>query len=292
MQALAEAQLEWIAGWRNDVLTALFRVLTWLGDEPFLIFFVALGYWLVDRRVFARAALLLILAVLLNGFIKGEVQEPRPELSPLIEAQGWSFPSGHAQAAAALWGWFAWCLRGRRGAALFWVLALGVALSRPYLGVHYVHDVAAGLLLGALQLWVYVAWTHLPPRFWQTLGPRRQWALGLALLALWVFFTFDPTVVGGGVRLLGALTGLAWGWLREGERFTGPPAGWGMRSAVLVLGIVGVLIPWLGLKVAYLAWGVDDVLLLQFLRYAWVGAWIATGVPEIQRRMGRGPEPA
>ena len=45
-------------------------------------------------------------------------------------------------------------IRGR-GLALAWLLAVGIALSRIYIGVHYPLDVAAGAVLGvALGIWV------------------------------------------------------------------------------------------------------------------------------------------
>ncbi|MGK5630407.1 phosphatase PAP2 family protein [Streptomyces sp. URMC 123] len=59
----------------------------------------------------------------------------------------WSFPSNHATIAAALavGAVFAW----RRIAVWALPLAVLMAASRVFVGVHYPHDVAAGLLLGA-----------------------------------------------------------------------------------------------------------------------------------------------
>lgn len=71
-----------------------------------------------------------------------------------IEETGYSFPSGHAFASAALGGWFMlWLLRTRRHRWLLlplglWVVAVGY--SRLLLGVHYPWDVLAGMALGLL----------------------------------------------------------------------------------------------------------------------------------------------
>ena len=83
------------------------------------------------------------------------MQRARPDLHPLAGFSGPSFPSGHATAAAATFIAIAlvvgrdWSPRGRRnlaGAAVG--VAVAVACSRVFLGVHWVSDVIGGLILG------------------------------------------------------------------------------------------------------------------------------------------------
>jgi len=82
---------------------------------------------------------------------------------PLTTETSYSFPSGHAMAAVAVYGVLALLLwqRGKRGWAVLagaWVPL--VAISRVYLGVHYPSDVLASLALGTI--WLIIVWfTHI-----------------------------------------------------------------------------------------------------------------------------------
>ncbi|CCH29677.1 phosphatase PAP2 family protein [Actinosynnema sp. NPDC047251] len=60
----------------------------------------------------------------------------------------WSFPSNHAAIAGAAAVGIAWC-SGRLG-VLAGAVAVAAAFSRVFVGAHYPHDVAAGLLCGAV----------------------------------------------------------------------------------------------------------------------------------------------
>ena len=89
--------------------------------------------------------------------MKNLVDRARPALpDPVASADGFSFPSGHAQAAmvgyAVLLLVFLPALRGVwHGLAVTVATAMVVAIgfSRVALGVHYVSDVLAGYALGA-----------------------------------------------------------------------------------------------------------------------------------------------
>jgi membrane-associated phospholipid phosphatase len=108
-----------------------------------------------SREVFAFVAAVGLGEVLLNNLLKLIVHRERPAVLHLVVAHGYSFPSGHTVAAAAAWSAIALVIsrdRSRQtravlsaGAAL---IAVSVATSRALLGVHWLSDVIAGLIIG------------------------------------------------------------------------------------------------------------------------------------------------
>ncbi len=91
--------------------------------------------------------------VIINNALKWLIDRDRPTVVHLIGSAGSSFPSGHSATAAAGWAAIALvfavrCLDGAvpLGAAV--VVASVVAASRALLGVHWLTDVIAGLIVG------------------------------------------------------------------------------------------------------------------------------------------------
>ncbi len=153
---------------------------------------------------------------------------PRPfHLQPLLatqSAQGFGMPSGHTASALLFWGaLLGWFWPARRGLAysLALLLALTTGLARVWLGVHFISDVAAGLLIGALLLAVRPCWrADRHSAAWLlliasalALGGLTQSAhlagIGMAALGLWVggLLTLTrggyPPIVTGAVTLAG-----------------------------------------------------------------------------------------
>jgi len=104
-----------------------------------------------NREAWLVCALLGPVAIGLNYLVKLIVRRPRPVLEGLPSLGGapssLSFPSAHATSAFAV---ATAMSRVEPWGALAFVLALALALGRPYLGMHYPSDVLAGALLGVL----------------------------------------------------------------------------------------------------------------------------------------------
>ena len=152
------------AQWGNDNASgfsdAAVELVTQLGETWFV---VAAGLVLVViewMRRRSRVVPLFLLAVILGDkvvttTVKALADRARPTLNPIAETLGPSFPSGHTSTAAAFFAAAALVVgRGRspRGRAALAggavAIAVAVACSRVFLGVHWLSDVIAGLALG------------------------------------------------------------------------------------------------------------------------------------------------
>jgi undecaprenyl-diphosphatase len=88
----------------------------------------------------------------------------------LVQVSGYSFPSGHATVAVAVWGAIALVLAsGRRSrtkillGAAAGMISLVVGVSRLYLGVHWFTDIVGGFALGDAILSCIAALSHPRP---------------------------------------------------------------------------------------------------------------------------------
>ncbi|WBB93296.1 phosphatase PAP2 family protein [Verrucosispora sp. WMMC514] len=137
---------------------------TRLGGRPVMLWLVGVAalLLLVRRRVRLAGYLLATTtgALLLDPSVKSLVGRMRPVVeAPVAIAPGNSFPSGHALGSMVVYGAlllvFLPAVRYRKlftAAVALLVVAIGV--TRIALGVHYLTDVLAGWLLGALWLGV------------------------------------------------------------------------------------------------------------------------------------------
>jgi membrane-associated phospholipid phosphatase len=102
------------------------------------------------RPDYVRAVEIVLATLVLNTVIKYAVRRARPVLEEELPAltpvlSGRSYPSAHASTSFA--GARALAAAGLPSAPLH-AVAAAMALSRPYLGVHYPSDIVAGAVLG------------------------------------------------------------------------------------------------------------------------------------------------
>jgi undecaprenyl-diphosphatase len=147
--------------------THVLRLITQVGGAVVLVpLAVVVGVFEARR---SRAwATVWFLAIVVGGqyavadTIKALVDRARPDLLRLTGFSGPSFPSGHATASAAGFAAFALLMgrgRSRRTRSLLLAVAVGatvlICATRVMLGVHWVTDVIAGVVLG----WTWFALT-------------------------------------------------------------------------------------------------------------------------------------
>lgn len=128
-------------------LEAVVARATVVGEHGLLWHALAAAGALLDRRrrpLYLRATRVTLAAYAVNQAVKFTVRRRRPRLDglpPLASTfSDLSFPSAHASTSFA-----AARVLGHPGVYL---VALAMALSRPYLGLHYPSDTLAGAILG------------------------------------------------------------------------------------------------------------------------------------------------
>ena len=149
---------------RSSGMTAIVKRISFLGSTFAVLSLGTLLAAVSWRRCRAVATVVFIATFgrpLIEFTLKAIVDRDRPDLERLVNGTGPSFPSGHVMAAAALWGLVPLVVtlftQNRR---IWWAttigsaaLILGIAASRTYLGVHWLSDIVAGLIVGAFFLW-------------------------------------------------------------------------------------------------------------------------------------------
>ncbi len=144
--------------WLDRVMTFLSA----LGSPPAIVAIVLAALaWCLDRSDRRAAAVLAAVAAsteALNWLLKSAFHRTRPPLAAAALPASYSFPSGHAMAAAGIYGVVAVILarlEPRLRRPLAWStppLTLLIGISRVYLGQHWATDVLAGFAAGVAIL--------------------------------------------------------------------------------------------------------------------------------------------
>lgn len=152
--------------------TSLLWLLSWftyLGDRNFLtvlsvlmtLYLLWTGWW----RLAAFCAIATGICGAINWLLKHTFERVRPEHDHgYATVAGWSFPSGHASAAMAVYGTACYLVWRLAPPAWRWpcvavsaALIMAIGLSRILLQVHFASDVVAGLAVSLAWLSVCVA---------------------------------------------------------------------------------------------------------------------------------------
>jgi len=148
---------------RNPFLDQVFQFITYFGQETLVIAVICTLYWCVSKRFAYQLGFSYYTAGLLIQSLKITFRVPRPWIldpefkavkSAIPAATGYSFPSGHTQAATALYGSCAAASRKMYQKVMFVCCFLLVAFSRMYLGVHTPLDVVVSMAITLFFTWL------------------------------------------------------------------------------------------------------------------------------------------
>jgi membrane-associated phospholipid phosphatase len=150
--------IEFLQSFRNGFFDFIFNTISFLGEEYIYIAILGVIYYGINKRLGEVLAFSLFFTASINTIIKGLVGALRPfEKYPLrVEnlrpdtAGGHSFPSGHTQNFTTFYYTLAIKLNKRYLFIIAGVLAVLMAMSRMYLGVHFLEDVSVSIVLGII----------------------------------------------------------------------------------------------------------------------------------------------
>lgn len=147
--------IKWLQSFRSGFLDVLFQLFTMLGEELVIIGILGFLYWCYDKKVGEKVGITVFISLVLNSSIKTLFKRLRPfQVDSAIvnvrpqTSSGYAFPSGHTQGAATVFTATALWLKKKGLLILAFVVTFLVAMSRMYIGVHYLTDVLVGAALG------------------------------------------------------------------------------------------------------------------------------------------------
>ena len=287
-------------------LVPVMEFFSFCASEEFFMLVVPILYWCLDSAVGMRVGVVVMMSSSVVDFTKMACQLARPYwIFPKVHAYAletsFGLPSGHTQKAVAVWATLATSFKKK----WLWIVSIFmiimIALSRIYLGVHFLSDILAGLVISILFLVLYMKF-EAPVARWAKKQPL--WIIALASLAVslapilisaairnanagwqvpagWLVTDIDPFNLEGILTLNGTLFGmlLGYAWIKRagGFKVPGTPVQLVLRY---VLGVAGVFIIRYGLKFIFPESPDFFGYTLRFIRYGLIGLWV-TGVAPI-----------
>jgi len=208
--ALDKSIAQLVSAFRAPEVLQLFIRITELGNWQVALpvtFFAALFFITVKRWKLIIPMLISVLGSECFTLLgKMAFHRPRPVEAVLYE-HSYSFPSGHATIAAALYGFLGYLAirhvsRWQMKVKLFFLTLIVIGLlglSRIMVGVHYLSDVWAGYLVGTLWLIIAISLTEWLAAqknlYFHTPVPAKRKLIGAGLLVLTLFYYVGFTIV-------------------------------------------------------------------------------------------------
>lgn len=292
--------IDWMQGF-SPALDSVMLLITFMGRFEFYMIFIPMLYYAVDRSLGLRILFLLVAVDSISASLKQLTHQPRPywlgEVDGLSSEPTYGMPSSHASDSIALWGYLAYRLRKSWLTILSVVIILLIGISRMYLGVHSLQDVLGGWLVGLLVLIIFTRSEERVSGWWGKLGLGSQVGLGfvisLGIIGLgalvleiiagtpdpaeWAVYAVDARSITNYFTLAGVLFGATSGaaLMQRYAPFRVEGTA-GQKAARFLIGIMGVVVLYLGLDILFAAIAADESaigLLLRYTRYAAISLW-------------------
>ena len=151
----------------NIVIEKLAEFFTMFGEDAVMVFIMGLFFWGFNKRIGKNIGLYFMAGLMTGSLVKNLVMRRRPYMDhetikclrpvssdgPIddILAQGFSFPSLHANDSMTIYGTILIYAKKNIYRILLGILIVAIGISRVYLGVHYPGDIFFGALWGVFS---------------------------------------------------------------------------------------------------------------------------------------------
>ena len=287
---------------RSPVLDTIVGLITRLGEEELIIVIICIAYWCINKMFAYKTGTIFFLSGLtVQGMKIGfRIERPwvldptfNPVQSAMERATGFSFPSGHTQAGASLFGSLGAQFKQPILKVIFFTIVFLIAFSRMYLGVHTLIDVATSV--GITLVLVFLTY-----KFFQgDLKCKKR----LLLLSLFIILyakagiiyavilytngTIDQAFVNDYLKAAGAAIGFAVAMYIENIyiQFSIKTKNIGMQVLKVLIGIIGVGAFLEGLKLI-----IGTSMIANTVRYFLLLMWVMAIYPIIIKKFFSVPE--
>lgn len=300
--------LKLLEGIRGDIFTTVNLIFTRFGEEIIIFAILCLVYWCINKKLGYQMAFSYLISGFVVNAIKIIAQVPRPfvrdtSLKPvegaIKHATGYSFPSGHTQAATSVYGSLSIHL-GRYNLGLSIILFIPiicVIFSRMYLGVHTPYDVAVSFVITML---ITAVTAYIFNNYWLDSSHYHIILILVTFLGLSLIILGTLEMVMGGVpvdkgldcfKIGSSIIGFIFGWYIEitGVKFNEKGIGIGGQILKYICGMLGLFILYVGLKELLLLFLSEINPVVSIVPYFFATFWVTGIYPVIIKKVFTSP---
>lgn len=260
----------------NTYLDSFFMLVTNLGYELVYTILIAIIFWCISKHHGLRLMVAVIVTSLVNTSIKEYFKIARPIYSDGIKAlytetaPGYSFPSGHTQAATSFWFYSSMMIRKKWFSLMAILVVFLVGISRLYLRVHWPTDIIGGILIGIIVVFMI--------EFISRKFTKRNYSIFTVLactvllpVLLVIICQYDETAM----KMAAVLAGGLFGYFIE-LKYIDFDENTSIKNQLMkiIIGIFGVIIIKIILKKV-----LPDLIYSDIIRYLVMGIWITFLAP-------------
>lgn len=262
---LGEDALNFIIENRMEYLSSFLQFFTFLGEDEGYILIITFIYIVYNKKLAIRLAILVLATMAINHFLKMIIGNPRPFVKEGTYIKKWlisseyaqelatefSTPSGHAMSSFSFYGYLYKIFNNLIFRISIALIIIFIGISRPYLAVHFIEDVALGWIAGLIIILLFIKYADLIARYWKSLNILKQLSFTIgSSLFIWIitFYLKEEEVSLMPIPFIGHLGfifGIVLGAHLEEKylNFNPKSKNFGLRIVRWILTIVLVMIP-------------------------------------------------